>query len=97
MTTMQVKNVGTLPVILLKLATPPLPPQKKLNLEQNGCNWLLFWPQHCKGRWGDDGTNPKPNENLSLGAESYGTIAGKGFFTQSQVLLSSIVGMTKDE
>ena len=35
--------------------------------------------------------NPKPNKKLSLGAESYGTIAWKGFFTQSQVLLSSIV------
>ena len=40
---------------------------------------------------GDDGMNPKPNKKLSLQAESYGTIAWKGFFTQSQVLLSSIV------
>ena len=39
----------------------------------------------------DDGMNPKPNKKLSLGAESYGTIAWKGFFTKSQVLLSSIV------
>ena len=44
---MEVKSVGTFPVILLKLATPPLPPQTKLNLEQNGWNWVLFWPQHC--------------------------------------------------
>ena len=35
-TMMEVKSVGTFPVILLKLATPPLPPQTKLNLEQNG-------------------------------------------------------------
>ena len=34
--------------------------------------------------------NPKPHKKLSLGAESYGFIAWKGFFTQSQVLLSSI-------
>ena len=34
--TMEVKSVGTFPVILLKLVTPPLPPQTKLNLEQNG-------------------------------------------------------------
>ena len=40
-----------------------------------------------------DGMNPKPHKKLSLGAESYGTIAWKGFFTQSQVLLSSIVGL----
>ena len=39
---------------------------------------------------GDDGMNPKPNKKLSLEAESYGTIAWKSFFTQSQVLLSSI-------
>ena len=35
-TIMEVKSVGTFPVILLKLATPPLSPQTKLNLEQNG-------------------------------------------------------------
>ena len=40
---------------------------------------------------GDDGMNQKPNKKLSLGEESYGTIPLKGFFTQSQVLLSSIV------
>ena len=39
---MDVKSVGTFPVILLKLATPPLPPQTKLNLEQNGWKWVLF-------------------------------------------------------
>ena len=33
MTTMEVKSVGTSPVTLLKLATFPLPPQTKLNLE----------------------------------------------------------------
>ena len=43
------------------------------------------------GGRGVDGMNPKPNKKLSLGTESYGTIAWKGFFTQSQVLLSSIV------
>ena len=43
---------------------------------------------------GDDAMNPKPNKaepKMSLGAESYGIIACKGFFTRSQVLLSSIV------
>ena len=35
--------------------------------------------------------NPKPNEKLSLGAGFYVTIVWKGFFTQSQVLLSFIV------
>ena len=43
------------------------------------------------GGGGEDGMNPKPHKKLSLGAESYETIAWKGSFTQSQVLLSSIV------
>ena len=42
------------------------------------------------GGVGDDGMNPKPHKKLSLGAEFYGFIAWKDFFTQSQVLLSSI-------
>ena len=35
--------------------------------------------------------NPKPNKKLFLGAGFYVTIAWKGFFAQSQVILSSIV------
>ena len=35
--------------------------------------------------------NPKPNKKLSLGAGSYITVTWKGFFTQYQGLLSSIV------
>ena len=87
---MEVKSVGTFPVILLKPATPPLPPHRKLNLEQK----CFFWPQHCWGSGGDDEMNPKPNKKLSLGAGPNVTIAWKGFFTQSHVLLSSIVGTT---
>ena len=33
---MEVKRVATFSVILVKLATPPLPPQTKLNFEQMG-------------------------------------------------------------
>ena len=44
------------------------------------------------GSGGDDRTNPKPIKKMSLVAESYVTITWKGFFTQSQVVLSSIVG-----
>ena len=92
---MEVKSVGTFPVLLLKLATPSLPPQTKLDLEQNGSKWVLFLATTLLGEvggggGGDDGMNPKPHKKLSLGAESYGFIAWKGFFTQSQVLLSSI-------
>ena len=88
---MEGKSVGTFPVILLKPATPLLSPQTKLNLEQNGWKWVLFLATTLLGEVGDDGMNPKPNKKMSLGAGSYVTIAWKGFFTQSQVLLSSIV------
>ena len=89
---MEVKSVGTFPVILLKLATPPLPPQTKLNLEQNGWNWVLFLATTLLGEvGGTTGWTQSRTKKMSLGPESYGIIACKGFFTQSQVLLSSIV------
>ena len=43
------------------------------------------------GEWGKPRMSPKPIKKLSLGAESYVTITWKGFFTQSRVLLASIV------
>ena len=48
------------------------------------------------GGWerGDDWMNPKPNKKLSLGVESYVTITWKGFLTQFQLLLSTIVELT---
>ena len=89
---MEVKSVGTFPVLLLKLATPPLPPQTKLNLEQNGWNWVLFLATTLLGEVGaTTGWTQSRTQNCPKGAESYGIIACKGFFTQSQVLLSSIV------
>ena len=36
---------------------------------------------------------PKPIQELSLGAESSVTVSWKGFFTQSQVRLASIVDL----
>ena len=48
----------------------------------------------CGGGGGDDWMNPKPNKKLSLGAESYVTFTWKGFLTQFQLLLSSIVELT---
>ena len=95
---MEAKSVGTFPVILLKLATPPIPPQTKMNFEQNELKWVEmsanFRPQHFSGGGGggrDDEINPKPNKTLSLGAGSYVAITWKGFFTQPQVLSSSIL------
>ena len=46
------------------------------------------------GGEGDDWMNPTPNKKLSLGAESYVTFTWKGFLTQFQLLLSSIVELT---
>ena len=91
-TTMEVKSVGTFPVILLKLATPPLPPRTKLDLKQNGLKWALFLATTRLGEvGGTTGWTQSRTKKLSLGAGFYVTIAWKGFSTQSQVLLSSIV------
>ena len=67
--TMEVKSVGTFPVILLKLVTPPLPPQTKLNLEQNGWKWVIFSWRY----------KPKAEQKIVLRSGSYITIAWKGF------------------
>ena len=96
---MEFKRVGTFSVILLNLPTPPL--KQSWIWSKMGENECFFGPQHCWEKCLDDGRNPKPNKTLSLGAGSYVTIAWKGFFTQSQVLLSSVVcllsGPTRDE
>ena len=71
-------------------SSPPTP-----NKVEFGAKWgtlSAFLATTLLEEVGDEGMNPKPNKKLSLGAESYGTIAWKGFFKQSQVRLSSIVG-----
>ena len=67
--------------------------------KQNGTKWVkmsaFFGHNIARGRVrGDDGMNPKPNKKLSSGAGSYVTIAWRGCFTRSQVLLSSLVALT---
>ena len=75
---------------------------KTSNLSPSALNKVEFWApwvekspflaKHCWGGGeGDEGMSPKPIKKLSLGAESYVTITWKGFFTQSRVLLASIV------
>ena len=72
---MTVKSVGTFLVILVILATPPLPSQRMLR-------------KIAEGEWENKGRIRKCHfEEQS----SYVAIIWKGFFTQSQVLLSSIV------
>ena len=54
--------------------SPPTP-----NKVEFGAKWVklsAFLATTLLGEvGGDDGMNPKPNKNLSLGTESYGTIA----------------------
>ena len=78
---------------ITKTSDPSPPTPNKVGF---GANWVKMSAFFCHNiargsGGGDDGMNPKPNKKLSFEAESYGTIAWKGFFTQSQVLLSSIV------
>ena len=54
-TAREVKSVGAFLVIFVKLETPSLPPQTKLNFEQNGKKRVLFWPKHCRGVEGGGG------------------------------------------
>ena len=49
--------------------------QTKLNFEQIGWKWVLFWPQHFWGQWGSGGVggrrmNPKPIKTLSCKEQS---------------------------
>ena len=89
---MEVKSVGTFPVILLKLVTPPLPTQTKLNLEQNGWKWVLFSATTLLGEVGGGRRyKPKAEQNIVLRSRVLRNNCLEGLFTQSQVLLSSIV------
>ena len=73
--TMEVKSVGTFPVILVKLVTPPLPPKTKLNFEQN------FW-----GGLNIAGGGGGPGFYVTITWKGFSHT-----HTHSQVLLSSIV------
>ena len=54
--------------------SPPTP-----NKVEFGAKWVklsaFLGHNIARGSGGDNGMNPKPNKKLSLGAESYGTIA----------------------
>ena len=58
-----VKSVGTFSVTLVKLATPPLPPQTKLNFKYHGWKRLLFFGHNiavCGGVGGVGGRQDEP-------------------------------------
>ena len=77
---MEVKSVGTFPVILLKLATPPLPPQTKLDLEQNGWKWVLFWATTLLGEVGGRRDEPKAEQKIVLGSRVLRNYCLEGLF-----------------
>ena len=52
---MEVKSDGTFSVLLVKLATPPLPPQTKLNLEMSAFLAITLLGWGGGGEWADDG------------------------------------------
>ena len=94
--TMEVKSVGTFPVILVKLVTLPFHPKQSWILNTMGGNESFFGHNIPVGGGGGGkggdmrtmGWTPKPIKIFSLGTESYVTIiTWKGFFTQSQVLV----------
>ena len=55
------KSVGTFPVILVKLATSPLPPQTMLKFEQNG--WIATWLEGVA----DEGWTQSRSIKLAIG------------------------------
>ena len=57
-------------------------------MSENEC---FFGHNIARGSGGTKGWTQSRTKKLSLGAGFYAIIAWKGFFTQSQVLLSSIV------
>ena len=64
MTTVGVKSVGTFPVILVKLATPPLPPQTKSNFEQMGGNGSFFSHNIAGEGMGGRQNEPKGDQKI---------------------------------
>ena len=76
--TEEVKSVGTFPVILVKLATPPLPPYAKLNL---GWKWVLFRPNVAGvGEWGKPLDEPKANQKIVIRSRVLCNNYLEGFF-----------------
>ena len=61
---MEVKSVGTFPDKLVKLVTPPLSPQTKLNFEQNGWKWVLFLATIVLGGGGHD--EPQAHQKIVM-------------------------------
>ena len=76
---------------ITKTSDPSLPPQTKLNLEQNGWKWVLFFATTLLGEVGGRRYKPKAEQKIVLGSRVLCNNCLGGLFTQSQALLSSIV------
>ena len=61
---MEVKSVGTFPVILVKVATPPLPPKQSWILSKMDGNECFFGQNIASGSGGDHRMNPKPIKKI---------------------------------
>ena len=73
--TMEVKSVGTFPLILLKLALAPPPPPPPPSHPKQSWIWSKMGENECffchniargGGGLGNDGMNPKPNKKIVL-------------------------------
>ena len=64
--TVEVKSVATFSVVLVKLATSSLPPQKKLNFEQMGGMTAFSGHNIAGGEWRDDRMNPKKIKKIVI-------------------------------
>ena len=61
-TIMEVKSVGTFPVILLKLATPPLPPPNKVEFGAKWVRMSAFLATTLLGGVGERRDEPKAEQ-----------------------------------
>ena len=59
-------NITIIIIISLNLATPPLPPQTKLNLEHNGWKWVLFLATTLLGEVGGRRNELKAEQNIVI-------------------------------
>ena len=86
---MEVKSFGAFPVILVKLATPPLPPQQSWILNKMG--EIICWAGEGGGRVGGRREEPKTDQKIVISSRVLCNNYLEAFSTQSQVLLASIV------
>ena len=69
---MEIKSAGTFSVILVKVATPLLPPRTKLNFEQMGGNEFFFLATALLGGGvGGRRDEPKADQKIDTAPSSF--------------------------